>query len=166
MLRRFLIPLLLAVPAACSQPAHNDAALAHAKVGAPAPAFDEPKLGGGTLAMSSLVGKPVYLNFFASWCGPCNDEAPDLSAVASEFKPDGLQVIGVDVLESAKKAQQFVAEHHVLYPAVVDDGTLRDAYRINGMPVHVFIARDGTVKKIVVGQLSKAEMIAGVKAIL
>jgi cytochrome c biogenesis protein CcmG/thiol:disulfide interchange protein DsbE len=137
-----------------------------ASVGAPAPSFSEATVAGGTLTMDSLKGKPIYLNFFATWCPPCNEEAPDVAAVAKQFAPQGLQVVGVDVLENAAKAQKFVDEHHIAYPAVVDAGALRDAYNINGMPVHVFIDKFGVVKKIETGELSKAEMIADVKMIL
>lgn len=137
-----------------------------AKVGAQAPAFDEPTVSGSNLSMDALRGKPIYLNFFASWCPPCNEEAPDVNAVQAQFKTRGLQVVGVDVLENKAKAQKFVDEHHLSYPAVVDSGSLRDAYSINGMPVHVFIDRSGVIKKIEIGELSKAEMLADVRSIL
>jgi cytochrome c biogenesis protein CcmG/thiol:disulfide interchange protein DsbE len=137
-----------------------------ASVGQPAPAFEEPKVDGGTLSLASLKGKPVYLNFFATWCPPCNEEAADVNAVQHDFAARGLQVVGVNVLENAKKAKSFVDLHHLTYPAVVDDGALRDAYRINGMPVHVFIDRQGIVRKIAIGELTKAEMTADVRTIL
>lgn len=137
-----------------------------AKIGAQAPAFNEPTVAGSALSMADLRGKPVYLNFFASWCPPCNEEAPDVNAVQQQFKGDGLQVVGVDILEDKKKAQLFVDQHHLIYPAVVDSGTLRDAYNINGMPVHVFIDRTGVVKKIEIGELSKEQMVADVKSVL
>lgn len=161
----WLLPLL-ALAACSGGGSRGGQALAPAALGKPAPDFTEPLVHGGTLAMSSLKGKPVYLNFFATWCPPCNEEAPDVNAVARMYAPKGLDVIGVDVLENAKKAASFVAEHHLTYPAVVDDGALRDAYNINGMPMHVFIDRDGIVRKIVVGELSKAQMEADVAIIL
>jgi peroxiredoxin len=137
-----------------------------ASLNAPAPAFSEPTLTGTTLSMASLHGRPVYLNFFASWCPPCNEEAADVNALQEEHGKQGLQVVGVDVLENQAKAQSFVSKHHLVYPAVVDGGTLRDAYNINGLPVHVFIDRTGVVREIVVGEMSRAEMEAGVKKIL
>ena len=159
MAKQTITALLLLAVAACSGPPH-------ASVGAPAPSFSEPTVTGGTLSMDSFKGKAIYLNFFATWCPPCNEEAPDVAAVAKEFAPQGLQVVGVDVLENATKAKKFVDDHHIAFPAVVDAGTLRDAYNINGMPVHVFIDKFGIVKKIEVRELSKAEMIADVKMIL
>lgn len=137
-----------------------------AKVGEAAPSWQEPTTAGSTLAAASLQGKAVYLNFFASWCPPCNAEAPDINALQREYAGRGLQVVGVDVLDSATKASAFVKQYRLDYPAVVDDGTLRDAYNINGLPVHVFIDRQGIVRKIVVGELSHAQMEAAVKLIL
>jgi thiol-disulfide isomerase/thioredoxin len=108
----------------------------------------------------------VYLNFFATWCPPCNEEAPAINALQRQYAASGLQVVGVDVLENAKKAAQFRREHQLLYPAVVDEGTLRDQYNVNGLPVHVFIDRQGIVRKIVVGELSAADMRTDVERIL
>lgn len=137
-----------------------------AAIGKAAPLWQEPTSAGTPLSMASLRGKAVYLNFFASWCPPCNEEAPDVNALQKEYASHGLQVVGVDVLENAAKAKSFIAEHHLKYPAVVDGGTLRDAYNVNGLPVHVFIDRQGIVRKIAVGELSKSEMEAAVKSIL
>ncbi len=137
-----------------------------AAVGKPAPSFQEPTTTGATLSLDSLRGKAVYLNFFASWCPPCNAEAPDVSALQEQFASRGLQVVGIDVLENAAKAQSFVQQHHLTYPAVVDSGTLRDQYSINGLPVHVFIDRTGIVRKIEIGELSKAQMEADVHSVL
>ncbi len=164
-MKKYLTPLFVLALAACSH-AGGGSAPTVAAIGSPAPPFDEATAAGGMLSMASLAGKPVYLNFFASWCPPCNEEAPSVNAVAQEFKSRGLAVVGVDVLEDRQKAQQFITEHHLSYPAVIDSGALRDAYEINGMPVHVFIDRTGIVRKIVVGELTKAKMEADVRAIL
>jgi cytochrome c biogenesis protein CcmG, thiol:disulfide interchange protein DsbE len=137
-----------------------------AHIGSPAPDWSEPEAGGGTLALSSLKGKAVYLNFFASWCPPCNEEAPAINALQKKYGPRGLQVVGVDVLENEASAEKFRNEHRLLYPALVDSGTLRDQYDINGLPVHVFIDRSGVVKNIVVGELSPAEMDENVQRII
>jgi cytochrome c biogenesis protein CcmG, thiol:disulfide interchange protein DsbE len=137
-----------------------------ARVGAPAPEFSEPSIPGPTLSLESLRGKAIYLNFFATWCPPCNEEAPAINALQRQYAASGLQVVGVDVLESARKAALFRQEHHLLYPAVVDQGTLRDAYRVNGLPVHVFIDRRGIVRDIVIGELAPGAMRADVERIL
>jgi cytochrome c biogenesis protein CcmG, thiol:disulfide interchange protein DsbE len=142
---------------AASQPAH---------VGRPAPNWSETSIPGPSLSLASLHGEAVYLNFFATWCPPCAQEAPSIDALAREYRAAGLRVVGVDVLENAKKAALFRAEHHLSYPVIVDTGTLRDQYDVNGLPVHVFIDRQGTVRNIVVGELSAAEMRADVERLL
>jgi hypothetical protein len=75
-------------------------------------------------------------------------------------------VVGVDVAENARKAAEFRNEHHLVYPIVIDDGTLRREYDVNGLPVQVFIDRSGTVRRVSVGQLSLAGMRNDVESIL
>jgi len=137
-----------------------------AQVGRPAPNWSETSLPGPTLSLGSLRGKAVYLNFFATWCPPCNQEAPAIDTLARKYRARGLQVVGVDVLENARKAAGFRTVHRLSYPVVVDDGTLRDQYEVNGLPVHVFIDRSGTVRKIVVGELSPDAIISIVQPML
>jgi peroxiredoxin len=171
----FLATLAIASLAACSNASNaasnsaaaaTDAAPQHAHIGSPAPNWTEPKAGGGTLELASLKGKAVYLNFFATWCPPCNEEAPAINALQQKYGPQGLQVVGVDVLENAASAEKFMTEHKLTYPALADSGALRDEYNINGLPVHVFIDRAGIVKNIVVGELSPSEMDENVQRIL
>jgi thiol-disulfide isomerase/thioredoxin len=137
-----------------------------ARVGEPAPPWTEPSLPGPRLSLAALRGKAVYLNFFASWCPPCNAEAPAIDAIARDYAARGLQVVGVDVLENARKAGDFRNEHHLTYPVVVDGGTLRDQYAVNGLPVHVFIDRLGIVRRIVVGEMPPAEMRSNAERLL
>ncbi|HZY98582.1 MAG TPA: TlpA disulfide reductase family protein [Candidatus Baltobacteraceae bacterium] len=137
-----------------------------ARIGQPAPEWTEPAVPSGTLSLASLHGKAVYLNFFASWCPPCNEEAPTLNALQKQFGGRGLQVVGVDVLENSRKAEQFRSDHSLTYPAIVDDGTLRNQYNVNGLPVHVFIDRGGVVRDVVVGELSASDMRAHVLKLL
>jgi cytochrome c biogenesis protein CcmG, thiol:disulfide interchange protein DsbE len=137
-----------------------------AHVGSPAPSFTDPLVSGGALSMSKLIGKPVMMDFFATWCPPCNAEAPEVEAAYHKYAPQGLQVIGVDVQENADKAKLFVTQHNLTYPALVDSGTLSDAYQINGMPVTVFIDKTGVVRKIQVGQMTQAQMDADIQAVM
>jgi cytochrome c biogenesis protein CcmG/thiol:disulfide interchange protein DsbE len=137
-----------------------------ARVGEPAPPWTEPSLPGPTLSLAALHGKAIYLNFFATWCPPCNAEAPAIDAISRDYAARGLLVVGVDVLENARKAADFRQEHHLTYPVVVDGGTLRDQYAVNGLPVHVFIDRLGIVRRIVVGEMSPADMRSNAERLL
>jgi cytochrome c biogenesis protein CcmG/thiol:disulfide interchange protein DsbE len=165
-MKSFAIAVALALGACSHSGQTSSQAPQTARVGEPAPGWSEPSLPGPSLSLASLRGKAVYLNFFATWCPPCNEEAPAINALQRQYAASGLQVVGVDVLENAKKAAQFRREHQLLYPAVVDEGTLRDQYNVNGLPVHVFIDRQGIVRKIVVGELSAADMRTDVERIL
>ena len=166
-MRKLLTVAALAALTACAQTSTDTSApTTVAQVGKPAPQFSEPAVSGGKLNLADFKGKAIYLNFFATWCPPCNEEAPAVERLQNQYAARGLQVIGVDVLENQAKAQSFVKAHDLTYPAVVDDGTLRDQYRINGLPVHVFIDRSGTIKKIELGELTPAEMEADVKTVL
>ena len=161
---RLVLLAAVLVLAGCGSAGGSSDATAH--VGSQAPPFTDPLVGGGTLSMSRLVGKPVMLDFFATWCPPCNAEAPEVESLYKQYSPRGLQVVGVDVQENAAKAKQFVTQHSLTYPAVVDSGTLSDEYQINGMPVTVFIDKTGVVRKIEVGQMTKAEINADIQAVM
>ena len=136
------------------------------RAGQPAPNWTEQTSSGKPLELASLRGKPVYLNFFATWCPPCNEEAPYINQFQKEYAPRGLQVVGVDELESGKKAQSFVDKYGLVYPAVVDDGKLQSQYSVNGLPVHVFIKRSGVIAKIVIGEMSREQIRAAIESIL
>lgn len=160
-IRRFWTALVGCVLlASCAHPAKQVAS------GVEAPDFTEPLARGGTLQLQSLRGKPVYLNFFASWCGPCKDEAPAINALQKKYAKSGLTVVGVDILESAKKAREFQKQFALVYPIVVDDGTMRDQYAVNGLPVHAFITRDGIIKSMHVGEMSSAQIEGAIRSIL
>jgi len=167
MARRTACLAVALLAAACGHASSSDSSAPQtARVGAPAPGWSEPSLPGPTLSLHSLRGKAIYLNFFATWCPPCNEEAPAIDAIARTYAARGLAVVGVDVLENARKAASFRSEHRLVYPVVVDSGVLRDQYQVNGLPVHVFIDRNGVVAKIVVGELSPADMRTNVERIL
>jgi cytochrome c biogenesis protein CcmG, thiol:disulfide interchange protein DsbE len=166
MVRGLLALAAFALVSCSGRATHDGGASASARVGQPAPAWSESAVPKGKLALVSLRGKAIYLNFFATWCPPCNEEAPALERLQRTFGAAGLQIVGVDVLESARKAQLFRSQHHLSYPAIVDDGTLRAQYDVNGLPVHVFIDRRGIVRSIIAGELSPAEMRAAVVKLL
>jgi peroxiredoxin len=143
------------------------AAAAAPRVGQPAPPFSLPTAGGKTLTLASLHGHAVYLNFFATWCGPCNDEAPSIGKLSERFKARGLTVVGVNELESPAKAKEFLTKYHLPYGAVVDsDGETGKAYGAVGLPVHVFIDRNGIVKTYRLGEMNPDEIETAIKGIL
>lgn len=109
-----------------------------------APDFTLKTFDGETIILSELRGKPVIVNFWASWCIPCRDEAPLLQRAWLENRERGLVVIGVDYVDTDTDAKKFIAEFQQTYPNGPDLGTrISQTYRITGVPETYFIARDG-----------------------
>jgi len=138
-------------------------AAAPPRPGSPAPAFDLPVAvnGKGTLSLASLRGKGVYLNFFATWCGPCKVEAPYIGKLSREFAKRNVVVIGVDELETPGKAKEFADQYRLQYRIVLDEsGDMGGSYGVAGLPLHVFIAPNGTVTVHRVGEMSEKQIRA------
>lgn len=115
-------------------------------VGQPAPDFTLPLFSGGTLSLHSLKGKPVILNFWASWCVPCKTETPLLVDLNKTYGPRGIVFVGVDVEDQERDARAFIKQHHVDYLVVQsDDEKVMNAYSVIGIPTTVFIGGDGMV---------------------
>ena len=117
--------------------------------------------------MSSLRGKAVYLNFFANWCPPCNEEAPDVNALQKKYRSRNFVVVGVDERENAGRANDFLHKYGSTYKAVVDDsGSIMQPYGAIGLPVHVFVDRHGNIKLVRNGEMDKAEIEKAIRSIL
>jgi cytochrome c biogenesis protein CcmG/thiol:disulfide interchange protein DsbE len=117
--------------------------IAHGRAAA-APHFVLPRLDReGTLALGSLRGKAVVLNFWASWCGPCKEEVPALESTWKRYRDRGLVVVGVDVQDFSTDAKRFARRYGVTYPIVRDKGKTFDSYGLTGVPETFFVNRSG-----------------------
>jgi cytochrome c biogenesis protein CcmG/thiol:disulfide interchange protein DsbE len=144
----FGISLLLVAGLAAAGGARPPEALALSTPKEPvaAPTFDLPDLEGKTLRFGSLRGKRVFLNFFATWCGPCREEMPAMERLHRLYRERGLAVLAVDVRESAKTVRDFVRELKLTFPVVLDDdGTLSLKYGVRALPVSFLVNRDGLI---------------------
>ncbi|HVG99716.1 MAG TPA: TlpA disulfide reductase family protein [Miltoncostaeaceae bacterium] len=123
----------------------------------PAPAFTVPDLdGAGEVSLADYRGTPVVLNFWASWCDPCQQETPALVAFSKERRD--VQVVGLAVNDRGSKSRAFARKYGVHYPLGVDgDGDTIAKYGANGLPVTVFIDADGRIAQTSFGALTQQQ---------
>jgi thiol-disulfide isomerase/thioredoxin len=128
-----------------------------AVVGGPAPDFTSENLDGRPVRLSQFGGKPVLLNFWATWCAACQDEMPVIQRATDRYHASGLTVLAVNYRQTGVTAMRaFLARVDAKFGAVLDPaGQIAAEYRVTvGLPVSVFIDRAGRVQVIQLGQMS------------
>jgi cytochrome c biogenesis protein CcmG, thiol:disulfide interchange protein DsbE len=106
----------------------------------PVPDFALPRLQGGSLSSEDLKGSPLVVNFFASWCAPCREEAPVLEAAWKRYRDDGVRFLGVNVQDTEGDARRFVRDYGITYPVVRDaERTFAQGLAVYGLPQTFFI---------------------------
>lgn len=113
-----------------------------------------PTLTGKDVSITALRGHPVVLIFWASWCGPCHDEQPDLNAAYTRWTPHGVDFMGIDLRDNDPDAIAYERQLSVPYQSIVDgDATIAVYYRIPAAPAIVFLDAHGRVADVVLGGL-------------
>ncbi len=136
-------------------------------VGRPAPDFRLQDLDGRMTSLSDLRGRPVVVNFWASWCIPCREEAPLLADAQARYAASGLEVLGVVFQDDAGAAREFMERFATRYPGLLDpDGQTAIDYGVRGIPVTFLIGRDGTIRRVFLGQLRVDTFRAAIEEIL
>ena len=146
-----------------------------------APSFDDPVLDGGTLpaqlagvkpaladgqlSLGELRGTPFVLNFWASWCIPCRDEAPILRQGWRRFGPKGVLFVGLNMQDLTSDAQHFIHEFDVSYPTIREPSNdTAQAYGVTGVPETFFVTAKGRIVGHVIGAVTAAKLRQGALA--
>ena len=131
-----------------------------AETGRAAPNFHLRDLGEGASSLTDYRGKWVLVNFWASWCGPCRSEVPDLQEL-TQRRPNDIVILGVNQQETREAAAKFADEFDVTYPVVLDrSGEVSQAYRAQGLPVSYLVSPDGVIVKAYRGRITDEDLEA------
>ena len=126
-----------------------------AQIGKPAPDFTLRTLDGKSISLASLRGRPVIVNFWASWCHPCRQEFPLLRKTLQKYKADKLAVVGVSFQDIDSDARAFASQEHATWPFAVDigNGLAAKTYGVRSPPTTFFVTPDGVLADQIFGQL-------------
>jgi thiol-disulfide isomerase/thioredoxin len=125
-------------------------------------------LNGQPVQLASLRGKTIWLNFWASWCPPCQSETPVLRDIAERYRDRGLAVVGISVQESSpQNVAAYAAKYQVDYPIAPDStGEVFRTYRLYALPTQFFIGPEGAIRAIVPAPMSEKAAIARIEPLL
>ena len=134
----------------------------------PAPDFALALFDGREFKLSDYRGQVVLINFWASWCPPCRDEAPDLLALHADYSAAGFTLVGVNMLESSRrKALEFIDEFGLNYANGEDIGErVTNLYRVEAPPESYLIDRNGQVRRFFIGNIRYDDVSGDIEALL
>jgi thiol-disulfide isomerase/thioredoxin len=132
----------------------------------PAPPFTLTTLAGDEFSLGEAQGKPVVLNFWATWCGPCQRELPALQAAAERYG-DRVLIIGVDQGESPEIVQSYVDQLGLTFAIPLDsEFAVGELYNVRGLPTTYFIDPQGIIRQMWLGEMNSITLAEGVAEIL
>jgi thiol-disulfide isomerase/thioredoxin len=151
-------------PSASIVPSPGDQAF---HIGEPAPSLVVPQVGGGTIDLAVLRGKPVWVNFMGTYCPPCRDEFPLMNGFYARYADDGLIVLAIDVREEEGTVAAFAQELNATFPIGLDaDGSAQRAWEAVVLPVHFWIDAEGIIRDGALGGIGPDIMAAGLRKIM
>jgi cytochrome c biogenesis protein CcmG/thiol:disulfide interchange protein DsbE len=147
--------IFLMTPAiAWSQHDYHSGQSAAPSVGNPAIPFELKSLEGKSVGLASFHGKPLVVNFFASWCDPCREEMPLINELSKGAK-DSFNVLGIAVEDSRAAVTEYARESRLAFPIALDlNSRVKRAYRIFGPPATFFIDGQGIIRDVVLGPIT------------
>lgn len=132
------------------------------EVGNLAPDFELKTVEGNSIKLSSLKGKKVILNFWATWCPPCRQEMPDMEKFYTENKDSGIEILAVNLLQTEKgpaEVSAFIQDFGITFPVVVDEqGSVGKLYKVSSIPASFIIDSEGVIQRKIVGPMTYDSM--------
>jgi thiol-disulfide isomerase/thioredoxin len=148
-------------------PSSSGAGGAPFHVGEAAPALVLPQVGGGTIDLANLRGKPVWVNFMGTYCPPCVDEFPLMNGFATRYADEGLVVVAVDVKEDEGTVASFAERLGATFPLGLDgEGSAALRWDAIALPVHFWIDKDGIIRDGALGGIGPDIMARGLESIM
>jgi peroxiredoxin len=121
------------------------------------------QLKGGSVSMSDYKGQVVLVNFWASWCGDCRDEIPDIIQTYNKYHSQGFSVLAINYGESTKDARDFMVDYAIAFPVLLDPGKkIAAQYGVATIPSSYLIDRSGKVVEYAAGRIDVAKFNAAV----
>jgi thiol-disulfide isomerase/thioredoxin len=136
-------------------------------VGEPAPALRVPQVGGGTIDLAELRGMPVWVNFMATWCPPCQDEFPLMNGFAARYAANDLVILAIDVEEEEGTVAAFAQSLSATFPLGLDNtGEVAASWDALALPVHFWVDADGVIRDGSLGGIGPDAMVRGLQTIM
>jgi DsbE subfamily thiol:disulfide oxidoreductase len=133
----------------------------------PAPSFTMETLDGGTVSLDEMRGDIVVVNFWATWCGPCRQEAPGFRHLSRKYGSQGVRFLGINERDNRAAAQAFVREFGLGYPSAFDPtGSLADDFALYAMPTTFVLNPEGIIRYRFVGYVTETELQAAIEDLL
>lgn len=129
----------------------------------PAPAFELPDLEGRTVRLADFAGRTVVVDFWATWCTPCEKQIPVLNAFHDSVAGQDVAVLGISVDVDRDLVAPFAAEHHIRYPVLLGDEKLAFDYGAPGFPALAVVDPSGRIDSLHLGVISRAALEAAVR---
>lgn len=162
------VVVLMAVVLTSSPKMSASTVSSHPYTGYAAPSFSLPDIQTGEpISLAKYQGKPLFINFFASWCPPCNAEAPDIAKAYQQYG-DKVTFIGINLTnqDTVAKAETFMKKYGIQYPVLVDkNGQTGSLYKVLAIPTSLFVNKDGLIVARYSGAIPNALLIADLERI-
>jgi cytochrome c biogenesis protein CcmG, thiol:disulfide interchange protein DsbE len=138
-----------------------------ARLGSPAPDFTLNTVDGATVQLAQLKGKPVWINFWATWCVPCREEMPAMQELYEQYRDQGLVILAVNMEEDSATVRRWIDSGGYAFTFVLDsNGQQVKRYNVTAAPTSYFVGRDGVIHDQKLGQISRTEMVSKLDKLL